>query len=69
MEEKQYIKKYVFGIIYRLPSYISDDVKTFINEFKALLNGLSIRYKSVYLCGDYNIKYYYVFICILCIRI
>ena len=50
-----YIKKYVIGNIYRLPSYISDDVKSFINEFTALLNSLSIRSKSVYLCGDYNI--------------
>ena len=48
-------KKYVIGNIYRLPSYISDDVKSFINEFTALLNGLSMRSKSVYLCGDYNI--------------
>ena len=48
-------KKYVIGNIYRLPSYISDDVKSFINEFTALLNDLSIRSKSVYLCGDYNI--------------
>ena len=48
-------KKYVIGNIYRLPSYISDDVKSFINEFTALLNGLSIRSKSVYLCGVYNI--------------
>ena len=48
-------KKYVIGNIYRLPSYISDDVKSFINEFTALLNGLSVRSKSVYLCGDYNI--------------
>ena len=50
-----YIKKYVIGNIYRLPSYISNDVKSFINEFKALLNSVSIRSKSVYLCGDYNI--------------
>ena len=48
-------KKYVIGNIYRLPSYISDDVKSFINELTALLNGLSVRSKSVYLCGDYNI--------------
>ena len=48
-------KKYVIGNIYQLPSYISDDVKSFINEFTALLNGLSMRSKSVYLCGDYNI--------------
>ena len=48
-------KKYVIGNIYRLPSYISDDVKSFINEFTSLLNGLSIRSKPVYLCGDYNI--------------
>ena len=45
----------MIGNIYRLPSYISDDVKSFINEFTALLNGLSMRSKSVYLCGDYNI--------------
>ena len=48
-------KKYVIGNIYRLPSYISDDVKSFINEFTALLNVLSMRSKSVYLYGDYNI--------------
>ena len=48
-------KKYVIGNIYRLPSYISDNIKSFINEFTALLNDLSIRSKSVYLCGDYNI--------------
>ena len=48
-------KKHVIGNIYRLPSYFSDDVKSFINEFTALLNGLSVRSKSVYLCGDYNI--------------
>ena len=48
-------KKYVIGNIYRLPSYISDDIKSFINEFTALLNDLIIRSKSVYLCGDYNI--------------
>ena len=47
--------KYVIGNIYRLPSCISDDVKSFINEFTALLNGLNTRSKSVYLCGDYNI--------------
>ena len=40
-------KKYVNGNIYRLPSYISDDVKAFINEFTALLSGLSIRSNSV----------------------
>ena len=50
-------KKYVIRNIYRVPSYISDDVKSFINEFTALLNGLSIRSKSVNLCGDYNIDF------------
>ena len=34
---------------------LSDDVKSFIIEFTALLNGLSVRSKLVYLCGDYNI--------------
>ena len=54
-EKIVYIKKYVIGNIYRLPSYISDDVKSFINEFTTLLNGLSMQSKSVYICRDYNI--------------
>ena len=44
--ENSIYKKYVIGNIYRLPFYISDDVKLIIIEFTALLNGLSIRSKS-----------------------
>ena len=41
--------------VYRLPSYIGDDLIGFIDEHINLLNLLRTRLKIVYLCGDYNI--------------
>ena len=48
-------QKYIIGNIYRLPSYIDDDLSTFTDEYTNLLNILRTRSKFVYLCGDYNI--------------
>ena len=48
-------QKYIIGNIYRLPSYISDDVASFKKEYTDLLNILRTRSKFVYICGDYNI--------------
>ena len=48
-------QKYIIGNIYRLPSYIGDDLSTFTDEYTNLLNILRTRSKFVYLCGDYNI--------------
>ena len=48
-------QKYIVGNIYRLPSYIGDDLSTFTDEYTNLLNILRTRSKCVYLCGDYNI--------------
>ena len=47
--------KYIIGDIYRLPSYIGDDLSTFTDEYTNLLNILRTLSKFVYLCGDYNI--------------
>ena len=48
-------QKFVVGNIYRLPSYLSADLRSFTNEFTNLLNILRTRSKFVYICGDYNI--------------
>ena len=48
-------QKIIVGNIYRLPSYLSVDVRSFTNEFTNLLNVLRTRSKFVYMCGDYNI--------------
>ena len=48
-------QKYTIGNIYRLPLYTSDDLTGFINEYTQLLHELRLRWKTVYLCGDYNI--------------
>ena len=48
-------QKYIVGNIYRLPSYISDDVASFTKEYTNILNILKTRSKFVYVCGDYNI--------------
>ena len=48
-------QKYIVGNIYRLPSYISDDVASFTKEYTDLLNIRRTRSKFVYVCGDYNI--------------
>ena len=48
-------QKYIIGNIYRLPSYIGDDLSTFTDKYTNLLNILRTRSKFVYLCGDYNI--------------
>ena len=48
-------QKFIVSNIYRLPSYLSADVRSFTNEFTNLLNVLRTRSKFVYMCGDYNI--------------
>ena len=48
-------QKYIIGNIYRLPSYIGDDLTGFTDEYINILNLLRTRSKFVYLCGDYNI--------------
>ena len=48
-------QKFVVGNIYRLPSYLSADLRSFTNELTNLLNILRTRSKFVYICGDYNI--------------
>ena len=48
-------QKYIISNIYRLPSYIGDDLTGFTDEYINLLNLLRSRSKFVYLCGDYNI--------------
>ena len=48
-------QKYIIGNIYRLPSYRSDDLLSFTNEYTELLSYIRNRSKSVYICGDYNI--------------
>ena len=48
-------QKYIVGNIYRLPLYLSDDVRSFTKEYTDVLNVLRTRSKSVYVCGDYNI--------------
>ena len=48
-------QKFIVGNIYRLPSYISADVRSFTNEFTNLLNVLRMLPKFGYMCGDYNI--------------
>ena len=48
-------QKYIIGNIYRLPLYDSDNLTSFTNEYKDILNTLRNRSKSVYLCGDFNI--------------
>ena len=48
-------QKFIVSNIYRLPSYLSADVRSFTNEFANLLNVLRTRSKFVYMCGDYNI--------------
>ena len=48
-------KKYIVGNLYRLPLYLSDDVRSFTKEYTDVLNVLRTRSKSVYVCGDYNI--------------
>ena len=54
--EKNHIhQKYIIGNIYRLPSYKSDDLLSFTNEYTELLSYIRNRSKSVYICGDYNI--------------
>ena len=47
-------QKYIIGNIYRLPSYIDDDLSTFTDEYTNLLNILRTRSKFVYLCGNFN---------------
>ena len=49
-------QKYIVGNIYRIPSYISDDVTSFTKEYTDLLNIIRTRSKFVYVCGDYNIS-------------
>ena len=54
--QKRFAKqKYIIGNVYRLPSYISDDVISFIKQYSDLLNIIRARSKFVYVCGDYNI--------------
>ena len=54
--QKRFAKqKYIIGNVYRLPSYISDDVISFIIQYSDLLNIIRARSKFVYVCGDYNI--------------
>ena len=48
-------QKYIIGNIYRLPTYLSADMISFINEYTAPLNILRTQSKFVYVCGDYNI--------------
>ena len=48
-------QKYIVGIMYYLPLYLSDDVRFFTKEHTVVLSILSTRSKSVYVCGDYNI--------------
>ena len=48
-------QKLIVGNIYRLPTYLSADLRSFTNEFTNFLNVLRIRSKFVYICGDYNI--------------
>ena len=47
-------QKYIVGNIYRMPSYISDDVTSFTKEYTDLLNIIRTRSKFVYVCGDVN---------------
>ena len=49
-------QKFTVGNIYRLPSYLSADVRSFTNESMNLLNVLRTRSKFVYMCGAYNIN-------------
>ena len=56
MAKTNVFQKYIIGNIYRLPSYISDDLIGFTDEYINLLNLLRTRSKFVYLCGDYNIQ-------------
>ena len=54
--QKRFAKqKYIIGNVYRLPSYISDDVISFTIQYSDLLNIIRARSKFVYVCGDYNI--------------
>ena len=54
--QKRFAKqKYIIGNVYRLPSYISDDVISFAIQYSDLLNIIRARSKFVYVCGDYNI--------------
>ena len=54
--QKSFAKqKYIIGNVYRLPSYISDDVMSFTKQYSDLLNIIRARSKFVYECGDYNI--------------
>ena len=48
-------QKFVVGNIYRLPSYLSADLRSFTNEFTNFLNILRTRSKFIYICRDYNI--------------
>ena len=48
-------QKYIVGNIYRLPLYLSDDVRSFTKEYTDVLNVLRTRSKPVYVCGDYDI--------------
>ena len=41
--------------LYSLPSYKSDDLYSFTNEYTELLSDIKELSKSVYICGDYNI--------------
>ena len=52
-------QKCVVGNIYRLPSYLSADLRSFTNEVTNLLNILRTRSKFVYICGNY---YYFFFL-------
>ena len=49
------IKNTLSVIYYRLPLYLSDDVRSFTKEYTDVLNVIRTRSKSVYVCGDYNI--------------
>ena len=48
-------QKYIIGNVYRLPSYISDDVISFTIQYSDLLNIIRARSKFDFVCGDYNI--------------
>ena len=48
-------QKYIVGNIYRLPLYLTDDMRSFTKKYTDVLKVLRTRSKSVYVCGDYNI--------------
>ena len=47
-------QKYIICNVYRLLSYISDDMISFTKQYTDLLNMIRARSNFVYVCGDYN---------------